>query len=196
MMAQLRRYTVPLAALALGGALLALAGCGSAANTASAAPAAGGGAVVQQTVTITNSEDAATKDWPRYSPANWSLKAGDTVVLTIKNYDDGTAPLPAGSPYAQVQGTLSGTETVDGKPVSSVPVDQVAHTFTVPSLGLNLVIPAAPKGGSDTIVATFKVTKAGVYYWHCEAPCGTGDDGRGGAMATQGWMMGSITVGS
>jgi plastocyanin len=190
---QMRRIAGVVAVVAMGGALVALAGCGSAANVASAA-AAPAGPVVQQHLEIVTGRMLGKPGWPQYQPAAWTAQAGDTVVLTIVSHDDGTAPLPAGSPYAQVQGTATGTELVNGKPVSSIPVDQVAHTFTVPALGINLAIPVAPKGGTITVQATIHFAKAGVYYWHCNAPCGTGANGLGGPMAAPGWMEGTITV--
>lgn len=133
-------------------------------------------------------------DWPKFTNPFWSVKAGSTVVLTIQSFDDGTAPLPQNSPYQKVSGTVGGSELIDGKAATSVPNTQIAHTFTIPALGLNVVIPAAPKGGSVTVTATFKTPKAGSFVWQCEAPCGTGPTGWGGAMITPGWMVGTITV--
>jgi len=133
-----RRAAVALALVALGGSMAALAGCGSAANVVSAADVGSAPKVVEQSLKIVNG------DQPVYSPAYWTAKAGDIVVLTITSNDDGTAPLLPGSPYATVQGTVDGTELVNGKATTSLPVDQVAHTFTVPALGINLAIPAAP----------------------------------------------------
>lgn len=130
--------------------------------------------------------------WPRYVPADITLTKGAKVTLTITNNDDGTAPLPSSmATYDNVQG---GTETVDGTPVTSEPNAQVAHTFTVPELGVNVVIPAAPTGGTNTIVFTFTPKKSGSFTWHCFAPCGSGSDGMTGAMATSGWMEGTVTV--
>jgi hypothetical protein len=196
---------VPLALLLV--LLWAASGCGAASASAAsgssgaaattqapAAPAAATGQIVHQAMTIKTGKMVGKPGWPQYTNAAWSAKAGDTVVLTITSYDDGTAPLPAGSPYGKVQGTVNGTELVDGQAVQSIPVAQVAHTFTVPALGINLVIPAAPKGGTITVQATIHVTKAGVYTWQCESPCGTGSTGWEGPMVTKGWMTGAITV--
>ncbi len=217
MKTQLQRYKKIVAGLALAGSLLALAACGSAAETASAAnptsaanatsagggqtAQATGGQTVQQGLKIVTGKMLNKPGWPQYqlasggSTAAWTIaKAGDTVVLTITSYDDGTAPLPAGSPYAKVSGTVNGTETVDGQVVSSIPVGQVAHTFTIPSLGVNLVIPAAPSGKTVTVQASIKFTKAGTYDWHCMSPCGTGSSGFGGPMVTAGYMEGTLTV--
>jgi hypothetical protein len=147
-------------------------------------------ATVHVTTLIVNEKNG----WPKYTRPFWTVTKGDTVVLTIKSYDNGTSPLSKDSPYGQVLGTVNGTETIDGKVVRSVPDNRVAHTFTVPALGLNIVIPAAPNKGYVTVVATFKVTKAGKFDWQCEAPCGTTSSGWGGPMLTPGWMQGAITV--
>lgn len=131
--------------------------------------------------------------WPRFVPANFSVTAGQKVVLTITSYDDGTAPLTSSmTAYDSVQG---GTETVDGQPVTSIPNADISHTFTVPALGVNVPIPAVPSGQKTvTVVFTFTPAKSGTFTWECMAPCGTGADGMGGPMATPGWMRGTLTV--
>jgi hypothetical protein len=172
---------------------LAAAGCGSSAPTA-AAPTSAAPQVEHVSMTIETGAMIHKPGWPHYTNAFWKAKAGDTVVLTIKSYDDGTAPLSPDSPYNKVLGTVNGTELVNGKPVSQFADNAVAHTFTVPGLGLNIVVPAAPTGGTVTVQATFKVPKAGTYNWQCEAPCGTTASGWGGPMETPGWMQGTITI--
>lgn len=131
--------------------------------------------------------------WPRIVPSNITLRKGKAVTLVITSYDDGTAPLPrALSSYDSAQG---GKETVNGKAVASEPNSRVAHTFSVPALGVNAVIPAVAKGAKTVTVAfTFTPTKSGTFTWRCFAPCGSGSDGMGGAMATMGWMEGHVTV--
>ena len=119
------------------------------------------------------------------------VAAGDIVKLTIVSNDDGPAPAPA---YTKVKGTVRGTETINGKTVSEVAAKRISHTFTVPALGLNLPIPAAPEGRTVTVSATIKVTKAGAFNWQCFAPCGSGSSGWGGAMVTNGWMKGTISI--
>jgi hypothetical protein len=134
--------------------------------------------------------------WPMFSPANLTLPKDATVVLTIYNYDDGTAPLNSGSLYTKVEG---GTETVNGSAVTSIPAANISHTFTVPGLSLNIPIPPAPSPGTNgrtpaVITFTFKVTSAGTYTWQCEAPCGSGSTGMGGPMVAAGYMTGSLVV--
>lgn len=179
----------------LAGVATLSAACGSsstAPSTTSAAPA-----VVHEYMTILTGGMIKQKGWPKFSPSDITVPKGATVVLTITSYDDGTAPLPSGMTYNNVTG---GTETVNGQAVTSVPNANLAHTFTVPALGLNAAIPAAPTaaaGGprqATTVVFTFKATKSGTFTWQCMAPCGSGANGMGGAMATNGYMKGTLTV--
>lgn len=140
--------------------------------------------------------------WPRYVAGdgtsvptdfkgNFALPANTTVTLTIAAHDDMLSALPDGSTYNTVAG---GTETVDGKTVTTIANTQIAHTITVPSLGINIPIPMAPEKGTTTVTFTFKTGAAGTYAWRCLTPCGDGTDGMGGAMATTGWMKGTFTV--
>ena len=70
----------------------------------------------------------------------------------------------------------------------------IAHTFSVPELGLNAPLEKAPTGGFSTMVFKFKADKAGTYAWRCFTPCGSGANGMTGAMATQKWMQGQLIV--
>ncbi len=154
-----------------------------------------GPATVSESMDILTGKLDGHPGWPRYTHTRWTVRAGETVTLRITSYDDGSAPLTgAQTMYDKVDGTLGGTETVDGRPISSVPNSDLAHTFTVVALGLNLPIPAAPTGGSVTFVARFVVGRAGSFVWQCYAPCGSGSNSMGGAMSTMGWMEGLIRV--
>lgn len=184
--------------MVLGAAALTVTACGGA-GTPAASPTAGAASRTVH-VNLVLQKDASSgpigsftgkAHWPRFVPSNVSVPAGSTVVLTIKNWDDASTALPAGSPYGAVQG---GTETAGGKPVTSVSNDMIAHTVTIPGLGVNVPIPMAPKDGADTVVFTFTAGKAGTYTWACMTPCGGDPNGMGGAMATAGWMKGTFTV--
>jgi hypothetical protein len=128
------------------------------------------------------------------STAHLDLPANTVVSVVLKSYDDGAAPPPA--TYAKVTGTVGGVMRLGGKAVRSVSVKTIAHTFTVPGIGLNVPIPAV-RGKANVVTATFsfKTGKAGTYAWQCYAPCGTGGSGWGGPMVTPGEMMGSVVVG-
>ncbi len=140
--------------------------------------------------------------WPEYQPSNFSIPVDRPVVLTIVSYDDGTAPLPAASPWGMVSGynpangvVLGGTETVDGNQITSIPNSDISHTLTVPRLLINIPIPAVPSGRTSiTVTYTFMVKEKGTFRWLCVAPCGSGALGMGGAMDTTGWMTGFMEV--
>lgn len=128
-----------------------------------------------------------------YFPANFSVPANVPVIITITNYDNGTNIVPAA--FTQVLGTVDGTETVtnatsSGVPVTSVPVDQVAHTFTLITgpYTINVPVPAAQDTTPTVVTFTVVFTSAGQFQWHCMAPC---DDA---AMTTLGLMTGIVTV--
>ncbi|MHB1711933.1 MAG: cupredoxin domain-containing protein [Acidimicrobiales bacterium] len=163
-------------------------------TSAKAAPVVDHAAVTESMVMQTGKMDGRS-GWPRYTNRSWAVHEGETVTLRITSYDDGAAPLTgAQMMFDTVQGTVGGTESVDGKPVSSVPNSDVAHTFTVVGLGLNMPVPAAPTGGSVTVVARFVATRTGTFMWQCYAPCGSGLNAMGGAMSTMGWMEGTVRV--
>lgn len=195
-------------ALATGGLVLgACSSSGSASGNTPAQGSAGSGGTQATTasavhVNLIGKIDASTgapgtftgKDgWPAVAPSDFTIPHGATVVLTIKEYDDMSTPLPmAEMMYDKVMG---GTETVNGSAVSVVNNQQIAHTFTIPTLGINVPLPMAPKDGFNTVVFTFTApAKAGTYVWQCFTPCGDGPDGTGGAMQTFSWMRGHVTV--
>ncbi|MEO8555384.1 MAG: hypothetical protein ABI474_01835 [Actinomycetota bacterium] len=129
--------------------------------------------------------------WPAMAPSNITFAKGDNVVLTIKEYDDAPTALPDGSPYNTVAG---GTMTLDGVAATTVSNENIAHTFSIPDLGINVPLSKAPDGGFSTTVFTFKVDKAGTYTWRCFTPCGGDPKGMGGSMATMDWMKGTVVV--
>ncbi|MGC8488646.1 MAG: hypothetical protein ACP5QO_10580 [Clostridia bacterium] len=128
--------------------------------------------------------------WPTYTLSKLNIPDNSIVHLTIINNDNGGGTLAG--PFGHAEGII-GLERVNGK-ATVVSSSNIAHTFTVPALGLNIVIPASPNNGVVTVQATFKVTKAGNYRWQCMAPCGTGSTGWGGPMATVGYMTGLFNV--
>ena len=185
--------------LIAGAVAVTASACGGSSSGATAAPKA---AAAPKTVNISmvGKIDASTgapgtftskEHWPSMAPSDITISKGDTIVLTIKEYDSMTSALPAGSPYNTVKG---GTMTVDGVATTTVPNSKISHTFSIPELGLNAPLPMAPAGGASTIVFTFTANKAGTYTWRCFTPCGSDPKGMGGSMATLGWMQGHVTV--
>ena len=145
------------------------------------------------------------------SSANITFPANRKIILTITSYDMGNAPTAA--QYAKVSvGTESVSGTVNNQmtlingtiasgdntsqiwktKVSSVPVSDIIHTFTIVSLGIN--IPVVAGDTEIVVIPPISKNKAGSYNWQCEAACGSGKSGWEGAMATSGWMMGTVNV--
>jgi len=182
--------------LAAAGALTACSsGTGSASNTTAAPPPV---TVHVSTVVMTGGM-IKHSGWPMYQPSDITVPKGATVDMTIYSYDDGTAALPSNMAiYTKATGVTGLTE--GGQPVTTVAATDVAHTFTVPQLGINVPFGVAPSpsasGEKQPLVVTFsfKATKAGTFTWKCMAPCGSGSDGMSGPMATMGYMEGSLTV--
>ena len=140
------------------------------------------------------------------SSAAINIPANRLIKLVIINYDDGAANL-TDAKYASVTGVLgdrislinnslvnasqgaSGIQIAGVQNVTSLSTDVIAHTFTIPSLGINI-----PLAASSTEVAYFTVKTAGTYTWFCMTTCGSGAKGLRGAMLTPGWMTGSVVV--
>jgi hypothetical protein len=134
------------------------------------------------------------------SAANLTLPANRLIELVIVNYDDGNATLNIPNDNV-VSGTTDGTVFVasndninatqgnsgivvrGGQSLSSVPFADVAHTFSIPSLNINIPVPV-----SSTVVAYLKIDKAGTYMWFCETACGDAP------MSTIGWMTGRVVA--
>ncbi len=134
-----------------------------------------------------------------YFPAN------TLIDLTIIDYDTGPAPLENNS-YANVSGTVGGFEYVFNstdpaglnqsqvvttyfQKATSINASNVAHTFTIPQLNLNL-----PLQPISTTITQFYLNQTGSYTWQCFAECGTGPLGQGASMETAGWMTGTVVV--
>src|SRR5437763_1813749 len=99
---------------------------------------------------------------PRYSPTHpdwvsylvrrggtwvhstdYTVPANSIVHVTVFQFD-GASGLR--NPFlAQVQGTIGGTETVDGKPVNAIDPEEASHTFVVPQLGVFVPLPGVPE---------------------------------------------------
>jgi hypothetical protein len=148
-------------------------------------------------------------DWVSYGPTtNLQIPAHTLVTVTIQQYDSGEA-IP--NPFlAEVHGTVGGTATVNGKPVTKIDPEKVGHTFTIhnfPSsdqdpLFVSVPLPAvdapdseiASDGPHNTITFQFVTGGPGTYAWNCEFPCGDNYANFGGAMSTFGYMSGTLKV--
>jgi hypothetical protein len=154
-------------------------------------------------------------DWVSYLVKNqgkwvrstiYKVPANSVVHVTLYQYD-GDSGLR--NPFlSQVQGTVGGTETVDGKTVNAIDPEEASHTFVIPQLGVFVPLPGvaeeaknqcefAPCEGAAhrTITFSFRTGKKGRYRWQCFVPCAAGFiAGFGGPMQTLGYMDGYIDV--
>jgi hypothetical protein len=137
----------------------------------------------------------------------FKVPANSLVHVTVLQYD-GDSGLR--NPFlSQVQGTLSGTENLDGKPVDAIDPEEASHTFAVPQLGIFIPLPGVPEEAPNqceaapctlaqahrTITFTFRTGGKGRYRWQCFVPCAAGwIDGNGGPMQTLGYMDGFLEV--
>jgi heme/copper-type cytochrome/quinol oxidase subunit 2 len=174
-------------------ALLALTGCGTRTQAAPVAPVVHRENHVQVKLDIALNQPGMQKDWPAYSPNNLVVPANSLVTVTLHDYDLGNTAMPEGSPFTTVQGTVGGVAYLNGHPYTSLAPDKIAHTFTIPTLHLNVPFPGDGKE-ADIISFTFRTGKAGSYMFQCFDPCGTGSSGFAGPMASKGYMMGFLTV--
>jgi hypothetical protein len=137
----------------------------------------------------------------------FKVPANSIVHVTVLQYDGDTG---LRNPFlAQVQGTIGGSETIDGKTATGINPEEGSHTFAVPQLGLFVPLPGvseeapsqctfAPCTTSDahrTITFAFRTGARGRYRWQCFVPCAAGwIFGNGGPMQTLGYMDGFLEV--
>ena len=188
------------------------------AATPVSAAAGGGTSLTLQTVGAAGkSVSPGHPDWVSYlikSNGKWihstifQVPAYSVVHVTLYQYD---SPTGLRNPFlSQVQGTVGGTMTVDGKTMSSIPPEETSHTFAVPELGVFVPLPGVSEEAKNpceeapcetsqsahrTITFSFRTGKKGRYRWQCFVPCGAGyTNGNGGPMQTLGYMDGFLDV--
>jgi len=140
----------------------------------------------------------------------WQLPAHTRVNVTILQYDTGS---PLRNQFiGHVTGTIGGTMTVNGRTTSlinSYGANGVGHTFTVPSLGIDVpplgnlasaknfcgAAPCTTSSAHNVVKFSFMTPGPGEYPWQCFVPCGLGYlYGNGGPMQTIGYMDGFLDV--
>jgi hypothetical protein len=131
------------------------------------------------------------------------------INVTIINYDSGS-PL-RNQQLGQVTGTYGNVATLNGRPfrvINSNAGNGVAHTFSMPSLGISIPLygnngnanlcgaaPCTTSSPHQVIKFSFTSPGPGSYRWQCFVPCGLGFlYGNGGPMATLGYMGGFMQV--
>ncbi len=181
-----------------------------------APPSSGGTQLTLETVAAIGPKYSPSHpDWVSYlvrKEGKWvrstiyTVPANSIVHVTLYQYD-GASGLR--NPFlSEVQGTVGGTETVDGKTGNSINPEEASHTFVIPEMGVFVPLPGvaeeaknqcefAPCEGSAhrTITFSFRTGKKGRYRWQCFVPCAAGTiDGFGGPMQTLAYMDGFINV--
>ncbi len=136
----------------------------------------------------------------------FTIPANSVIHVTVYQYDGDTG---LRNPFlSQVQGTVGGTMTVDGKTVDSINPEEASHTFVVPQLGVFVPLPGVPEEAKNqcefapcegaahrTVTFSFRTGKKGRYRWQCFVPCAAGFlYGLGGPMQTLGYMDGFLNV--
>jgi hypothetical protein len=139
----------------------------------------------------------------------WKLPAHTRINVTIYQYDSGS-PL-RNQEFGQVQGTAGDVMTLNGRSLSVINSNAgngVAHTFSVPSLGINVPLygnnatlnlcgkaPCTATSPHNVITFSFMTPGPGNYPWQCFIPCGLGFlYGNSGPMQTIGYMDGFLEV--
>ncbi len=139
----------------------------------------------------------------------FQVPADTRLNVTIVQYDSGS-PL-RNQQLGQVTGTAGNVATLNGKPfrvLNSNVGNGVAHTFSIPSIGIN--VPLYANNGNANLCAaapctvssphkvirfSFTTPGPGNYRWQCFVPCGSGWlFGNGGPMSTLGYMGGFMKV--
>jgi hypothetical protein len=183
-------------------------------SSASAPPSSGGNQLTLETVAAVGPKYSPSHpDWVSYlvrTNGKWvhstiyKVPAHSIVHVTILQYD-GASGLR--NPFlSQVQGTVGGTMTVDGKTANAIDPEEASHTFVIPQLGVFVPLPGVPEEAKNqcefapcegaahrTITFSFRTGAKGRYRWQCFVPCAAGwIDGFGGPMQTLGYMDGFI----
>jgi hypothetical protein len=140
---------------------------------------------------------------------NFQVPEHVRINVTIVQYDSGS-PL-RNQQLGRVTGTSANTALLNGKPfqvINSNAGNGVAHTFSMPSIGVNVPLygnngnanlcaaaPCTTKSPNNVIKFSFTSPGPGNYRWQCFVPCGGGYlYGNGGPMSTLGYMGGFMKV--
>ncbi len=138
----------------------------------------------------------------------YQVPANSLVRVTIYQFDGNSGLRNAF--LSQTQGTIGGTETIDGKVVNHINPEEASHTFVVPQLGVFVPLPGVPEEAKNpceeapcdpatmahrTVTFTIRTGKKGRYRWQCFVPCAAGTFFNfGGPMQTLGYMDGYLDV--
>ncbi len=122
-----------------------------------------------------------------------------TINYKVVGADDGDVG-PDGAKHDTFKTADSTTIALGQKVVLNFDnTDDMPHSFTLPELGINVMIPGAKDGKDGQVSYTFTATKAGTYRWFCAIPCDTDNDGWAMKTSAAGngqdnFMAGYLTV--
>lgn len=139
----------------------------------------------------------------------WQVPAHTQINMTIYNYDSGS-PL-RNQQIGKITGTKGGIAYLNGKPVRLIDSNAgngVGHTFSIPTLGINVPLygnppnatlcaaaPCTVRSPHEVMKFSFTTPGPGQYPFQCFVPCGLGYlFGNGGPMQTVGYMDGFLKV--
>lgn len=141
-------------------------------------------------------------NWPAFEPNDLSIPANRSVTITVTDLDGATPLTSSLRIYSKVKGVIGDHMAVvpirlaqpkiavgRARELARVNLSEVSHTFTIPSLGVNVPL----LGGTRTSF-TIRVPKPGTYTWECVDPCGSGPGGFGVPMSLVGYMVGTLTA--
>jgi len=141
----------------------------------------------------------------------WTLPAHTRINVTLYQYDSG-GPL-RNQILGQVAGTIGNSMLLNGHVTRTIDSNSstgngVGHTFSIPTLGINVPLyadsgtanlcgqaPCTTSSPNNVIKFSFMTPGPGNYPWQCFLPCGLGFlYGNGGPMQTLGYMDGFLKV--
>jgi len=141
--------------------------------------------VIPSRVNNTVPTPATNTTKPGLNDNNITVPANVSITFVITSIDTGVNENftgTASTDFTIFNDSASGYVALHyskGQSVSKLPI---GHTFTIPTLNINIPIPA------DTIVTfTYTFSNPGVYQYMCETPCGPG-------MGLTGYMNGYVIV--
>lgn len=139
---------------------------------------------------------------PAYVPSDFTVPAHSTVTVTVTDFDTATPLTGALAEFSTVKGTVGDVMRVqeinphapntaigEVRTVDHLAPKLVAHTLTVPRLGINV-----PMAGQSRTTFVIHTGNPGTYQWQCMDPCGSGPSGLGAPMGLQRYMDGSMTI--
>lgn len=134
----------------------------------------------------------------------WQVPAHSLIHVTVLEYDSQTG---LRNPFlGQIRGTVGNVATVNGKTMRYMNPTLMAHTFSIPELGVSVPFEGIsqtnypgdltnPHNTHVTITFSFRTGGPQTVHWQCFVPCAAGFlYGNGGPMQTVGYMDGYLKI--